>query len=252
MSYPILEYDPTPEAIIEPAQQIKARDMPQACVLCFFGDVIEKVVDQHDAKVLVENRWEDGPHPIYEIDYQDQRLAFFHPGVGPAPAAGFLEEAIAYGCRTFIACGGCGVLQKDIALGHLLVVTAAVRDEGVSYHYLPPAHEVAADPQVASHLIDLLTARGIPHLPAKTWTMAAFYRETRPKAQKRAEEGCIAVEMEAAALIAVAKYRKVPFGQLLYAGDDLSGPEWDHRGWQTHAQIREQLFWLAADAALSL
>ncbi|HEY46064.1 MAG TPA: nucleoside phosphorylase, partial [Anaerolineae bacterium] len=65
-------------------------------------------------------------------------------------------------------------------------------------------------------------------------------------------EGCLAVEMEAAGMMAVAQFRNVPFGQVLYAGDDLSGSEWDHRGWQSHTEIRERLFWLAADACLNL
>ena len=78
------------------------------------------------------------PHCIYEISYHGQRLAFFHPGVGAPISAGLLEEAIAFGCRKFIACGGCGVLEKDMAVGYLVVVSAAIRDEGVSYHYLPP------------------------------------------------------------------------------------------------------------------
>ncbi|MDX9745885.1 MAG: hypothetical protein RBU31_05045 [Syntrophales bacterium] len=74
-----------------------------------------------------------------EIEYCDQRLAFFHPGVGAPLAAGLLEKAIAYGCRKFMVCGGCGVLDKHMAVGSLLVVSSAIRDEGVSYHYLPPS-----------------------------------------------------------------------------------------------------------------
>lgn len=252
MAYPILEYDPAREAFIEPSTVIQERDMPQHCVICFFGDVIEKVISEHDAQMLVENRWEDGPHPVYEIPYREQRLAFFHPGIGAALSASLLEEVIAFGCRKFIACGGCGVLQKEVATGHLLVISAALRDEGVSYHYLPPAREVVANPQATKALVDLLTRRGIPHLVGKTWTTAAPYRETRAKIRKRKEEGCLAVEMEAAGMMAVAQYRNLPFGQMLYAGDDLSGPEWDNRGWQAQSEVREQLFWLAADAVLSL
>jgi uridine phosphorylase len=60
-------------------------------------------------------------------------------------AAGLLEEVIALGCRKFIACGGCGVLEKGIPVGGLMVVSAAVRDEGTSYHYLPPSREVLAN-----------------------------------------------------------------------------------------------------------
>src|SRR5512134_3027045 len=112
MTYPILEFDPAPEAFIEPSKVIRSRDVPEHCVICFFKEVIDKVVDEYHAKVAVENRWEDGPHCIYEISYRDQRLAFFHPGVGAPLAAGLLEEVIAFGCRKFIACGGCGVLES--------------------------------------------------------------------------------------------------------------------------------------------
>jgi uridine phosphorylase len=244
MTYPILEHDPTREAFIEPSKVIKHRDMPEHCV--------DKVVEEHDAKMLVENRWEDGPHPVYEIEYKDQRLAFFHPGIGSALSAGILEDVIAFGCCKFIACGGCGVLEKEIAPGHLIVISAALRDEGVSYHYLPPAREVQANELGMKSLVDILSDLGIPHLVGKTWTTDAPYRETFDKIMKRKEEGCIVVEMEAAGMMAVAQYRDVIFGQVLYAGDDLSGTEWDNRDWQSRSDIREKLFWLCADSVLSL
>ena len=71
MSFPILEFDPTAEAFIEPSKVIRPRDVPEHCVICFFKEVIEKVVDQHHVKMLVRNAWEDGPHPIYEIEHQE-------------------------------------------------------------------------------------------------------------------------------------------------------------------------------------
>jgi hypothetical protein len=58
--------------------------------------------------------------------------------------------------------------------------------------------------------------------------------------------------MESASLIAVAQFRNVPFGQILYGGDDLSGAEWDNRQWQSRSEVRESLFWLCADACLTL
>ncbi|SRR6266851_5967474 len=150
MIYPILEHDSTPIAFIEPSGVIQPRDMPEHCVVCFFKDVIERVVAEHHAKRLVKNAWEDGPHPVYEITYQGRRLAFFHPGVGAPLAASLLEQVIAFGCRKCIACGGCGVLEKDIAVGNLIVVSGAIRDEGVSYHYLPPNHGVHVAAEKAS------------------------------------------------------------------------------------------------------
>ena len=252
MTYPILEFDPAPEAFIEPSKIIRAQDLPERCVITFFKDVIDKVITEHSAKAVVQNEWEDGPHSIYEISYQGQRLAFFHPGVGAPISAGLLEEAIAFGCRKFFACGGCGVLEKDMAVGHLVVVSGAVRDEGVSYHYLPPAREVKSNVEAVDALVKTLEDRGVPYRVGKTWTTDAPYRETANKIARRREEGCLTVEMESAALIAVAQFRQVTFGQLLYGGDDLSGVEWDSRQWTSRKDVRENLFWLCADACLHL
>lgn len=252
MNYPILEFDPSPEAFIEPSKIKRVYDLPEHCVICFFKEVLDKVIVECNAKVVVKNWWEDGPHNIYEISYRDRRLAFFHPGVGAPLSAGLLEEAIAYGCKKFIACGGCGVLEKDIAVGHLIVVSGAIRDEGVSYHYLPPARELPADQRGINSLIDTLNERGLPYRIGKTWTTDAPYRETANKIRRRREEGCLTVEMESASLIAVAQFRNVIFGQVLYGGDDLSGLEWDSRAWQSRSDIRKSLFWLCADACLTL
>jgi uridine phosphorylase len=250
--YPILEFDPTTEAMIEPSREIEPCDVPEHCVICFFREVLEKVVAEHGARVAAANHWEDGRHDVYEIEHAGQRLAFFHPGVGAPLAAGLLEEVIAFGCRKFVVCGGAGVLQKEIAVGHLIVVSAALRDEGVSYHYLPPGREVQADPRVMAALEGALRSRGVPYRVGKTWTTDAPYRETRAMVARRQAQGCLTVEMEAAALLAVAQYRGVLLGQVLYGGDDLSGDAWDNRGWQSRQEIREQLFWLAAEACLAL
>ncbi len=252
MTYPILEFDPAPEAVIEPSRLVQPGDVPTRCVICFFHEVLEQVVSERNARILFEHHWEDGPHPLYEIEYCGQRLAFFQPGVGAPMAAGLLEETIALGCRQFIACGGCGVLEPGIAVGHLIVVSAAVRDEGVSYHYVPPSREIVAQEQGVAALVRTMERQHIPFRVGKTWTIDAPYRETRHKVERRRQEGCLVVEMEAASMMAVAQHRGVLFGQVLYGGDDLSGDEWDNRSWQSRTDIRRNLFWLAADACLEL
>lgn len=172
---------------------------------------------------------------------------FFHPGVGAPIAVGLLEEVIAFGCTKFVVVGGAGVLKKGLEVGKLFLVSSAVRDEGTSYHYLPPGREVSAEPQALLRLEEALLRRKIPFTKAKTWTTDAPYRETQAMIDARVAEGCLTVDMEASALMAVAHFRKISLGQILYAGDDLSGEEWDERGWQSRAEIRESLFWLAAD-----
>lgn len=252
MNLPLLEHDYGIEAKIEPSQIIKPRDVPHYCVISFFHEINQKIVIEKQAKIAIANRWEDGEHPIYEIEHHGKRLAFFHPGVGAPIAAGLLEEAIAFGIKNFIVCGGCGVLKRDLFVGKLILVDSALRDEGVSFHYLEPSREVKAEQNIVETMQAVLSERGIPFITGKTWTTDAPYRETPGLIQLRVAEGCLTVDMEAAALLAVAQYRNVKLGQLLYAGDDLSGENWDKRNWQSRADIRENLFWLAAEICLSL
>jgi len=249
---PILEYDGAREAILEPSRVVDPIDAPEHCVICFFAEVIESLVENHAAKVLAHSISQIGQHPLYEIDYQGRRLAFFHPGIGAPLAIGLLEKVIARGCRKFIVCGGCGVLDRSVAVGHLLVPAAALRDEGVSYHYLPPAREVAMNPAALAAIEKVLQRHGLDYLRTKTWTTDAIYRETREKAAAYRAEGCLAVEMEAAAFFAVAQFREVLLGQILYGGDAVLQEAWDGRSWSSRAEIRQNLFWLAAEAALEL
>jgi uridine phosphorylase len=144
------------------------------------------------------------------------------------------------------------VLVPDVALGHVIVPTSAVRDEGTSYHYLPAGRAVQPSSIAVDAIVATAERHGVPHVTGATWTTDAIYRETRGKVDARVAEGCLTVEMEAAAFFAVAAFRGVTMGQVLYAGDDLSGEAWDQRGWDAHTTGRETLFRIAAEAALSL
>ncbi len=250
--YPILEFDPEKKAIINPHSEIEKIDIPTNCVICFFQDVIDQLKSKNLLTEVARQKSEIGYHVVYTFQCKGKKLALFHPGVGAPLAAGLLEEVIARGSNKFIVCGSAGVLDKSIALGHLLVPISAIRDEGTSYHYLPPSREVEAHPQAVTAIKDKLSESGIEYLLTKTWTTDAFYRETAGKIALRKSEGCLTVEMEAAALFAVAKFRGVVLGQILYGGDDVSGELWDSRKWTRDISIRERLFWLATEICSEL
>jgi uridine phosphorylase len=254
MTYPILDFDPTREAMIEPSRVIRQHEaMPSRVVICFFHEVIRGLVQDGRARPITSMRSEMGEHPVYVLDTGDGReVGLLHPGVGAPLAAGLLEEAIALGGRTFIACGGAGALDAELTLGHALIPTSAIRDEGTSYHYLPPGAEAVPSPQAVAAIERTLQAHAVPYRKAPVWTTDAFFRETPSKVNLRRSQGCLMVEMEAAAFFAVAAFRNVTFGQILYSGDDLSGVEWDSRNWNDHASSREKLLWLAAESVNSL
>lgn len=249
---PILEYDPAERAILEPRPAQLAQPAPPRAVLCFFQDVINRLRRKGRLKVIGRLKSEIGPNPLYLLEEGGENLLVAHPGVGAPLSAGFLEEIIALGVNRFIAAGGCGVMDHSIDAGHPLILTGAVRDEGVSYHYLPPGREVSASPAAVTALKTTLETAGMPYSLAKTWTTDGIYRETVARRAKRLAEGCQVVEMEAAAFFAVAQFRGVTFGQLVYGGDLVVPEGWDSRHWHKRADDRERIFWLAVQACLRL
>ena len=249
---PLLKLHPDRTALIEPSKVIDPEDVPSACVLTWFSDAAHRWIDAAGGRIVVDRVWEDGRHPLYELEHRGERLAVMPMSVGASMAAALLEELIAFGCRSFIACGGAGVLRRDLTLGHLVLVTSALRDEGTSHHYLPPARIVDADPIGLQALRSTLSVHGLPFVEGRTWTTDAPYRETPSRIAARSEEGCITVEMEAAAIAAVAQFRGLPLAQVLYGGDDLTGEIWEHRSWNDQHEVRDNLLQLAADAAIAL
>jgi uridine phosphorylase len=247
---PLLELDSDPRAIIDPTRHKRIANFPKRCVLCFFQDVIDDLI-RNGAREIDRAESEGGLHPVYEVEINGQRLAVAHPRVGAPVAVGMLERCIARGARKFVVCGGAGVLDHGVAVGHVIVPSSAVRDEGTSYHYLPPTREIRPHPRALRTIQSVLRSNGVDYIDAKTWTTDAFYRETRGKVQMRRAEGCLTVEMEASALFAVAKFRGVMLAQILYAGDSLGGRKWDHRNWMRH-QARELVFRLAAESCLRM
>lgn len=248
---PILEFDPERTSILEPRPPV-LESPPDRCVLCFFQEVIDGLVEQKSLRVISALKSEIGANPIYSLEQNGVRVMVVHPGVGAPLAAGFLEEIIALGVRRFIVCGGCGVLDHGIAAGHPVVITSAVRDEGTSYHYLPSAREVTASPLAVAALETVLRERGVEYRLGKTWTTDGIYRETRQRRDRRVAEGCSIVEMEAAALFAVAQFRGVELGQVVYGGDLVVPEGWDSREWHRRVNDRELLFWLAVEACIKL
>jgi uridine phosphorylase len=247
-NFPILEFDPTLTAILEPKMAPLVEPCPEKAVLCFFQEIIRELADSKQIRQIGTLGSEIGPNPLYELVWEEQRYLVLHPGVGAPLAAGFLEEAIGLGARKLIACGGCGVLDREIAAGHPVILTSAVRDEGTSYHYLPPERDVAAGPKGIQALETAFQRHSIDYRLGKSWTTDGLYRETIQRRALRMAEGCEVVEMEAAAFFAVAQFRGVEFGQVVYGGDLVHPEGWDFRGWHKRVDDRHMLFWLAVEA----
>ena len=167
--------------------------------------------------------------PVHEIRYGGKRIAVFLSRVGaPACAAG-LEEIIAMGAKKIVMFGCCGVLNQSAVQDKIIVPVSAVRDEGTSYHYMPASEEIHAEPSSVNILKNSLKKCGMSYVTGKTWTTDAVYRETQSVIEERREQGCLAVEMECSAALAVTQFRKIPFVQFLYGADHLDADRWEQR-----------------------
>jgi uridine phosphorylase len=250
--FPILDFDPAKTAIIEPSQIIKKRDYSQKVLISFFNDVTQNLINENKLVKVDRLLSEIGENPIYQMELRGSPFLVIHPGVGAPIAVAFMEEMIARGSNKFIACGGCGVLNPEIAVGHVLIPHCAVRDEGTSYAYLPPAAEVMANQRVLDSMEKTMSRLNVDYRLVKTWTTDAIYRETVDRTRLRKTQGCSVVEMETSAFMAAAEFRGVEFGQLLYGGDSVQEDGWDDRDWHKRGSVRDNLFWLAAETLIDL
>jgi uridine phosphorylase len=249
---PIFEDDLDEPGVIGAHLLHRPRDLAPVAVLCFFNDLL---VDLAQRGVLVSRyvlRSEIGSNHIYEVEVDGRTVSVMHPGVGSPLAVGFVEEAAAVGLRTFVACGGAGALNPSLDVGHVMVVDSAVRDEGTSAHYVRPSRVISAQDTGVSVATRVLSDLDVPHFVGRTWTTDAMFRETPSRIKRRVEEGCHMVDMEASALMAIARFRGLTLAHLLYAGDMVAGGDWDSRHWDRATSVRESLFWASTKIALAL
>ena len=96
------------------------------------------------------------------------------------------------------------------------------------------------NPRYREEFLQILSECGVSHTQGKTWTTDAFYRETPEKVQRRRAQGCVCVEMEAAAVAALARFRGKDAFIFFYAGDSLDNDTWDPRSLSAHDKVEEK------------
>jgi purine-nucleoside phosphorylase len=148
-------------------------------------------------------------------------VAVAHLSLGAPATALALEELIARGVRNILIVGSAGSIQPDLPLGSTVVIEGAEREDGTSHHYLPAGHVVKADADLTSRLEQAALARGAQPVRGRSWTIDAPYRETVGAVQRHRRNGVAVVEMEAAAIFALAQVRRVRAGVIVAVSDEL-------------------------------
>ena len=232
---PILEFDDNPQAVIMPNHEGLDLQLPKKCIYAFLEEEIDRFAQEVGAECVGEFVSATKTYPVYVMSYKGEEVCLAQAPVGSAPAAQFMDWLIGYGVEKIISTGTCGVLT-NIEENAFLVPVRALRDEGTSYHYVAPSRYMEMQIEAISAIEQVLEQRGIPYEEVMTWSTDGFYRETAEKVAYRKEEGCAVVEMECAALAAVAQLRGVVWGQLLFTADSLADLEnYDSRDWGAEA-----------------
>ena len=222
-------FDPDSEEIVkfEYQRSFNPTDAFPETVIMTFKDKTFHALEHVCPTQVVATLREGVDIPVYKLDWNGRSIGIFRTLIGGAGTAGLLEEALAMGAKKVLLYGSCGVLDSALVAGHFILPTAAYRDEGVSYHYLPVGDYV--DIPTAERLGEIFDGLNLPYVKGRVWTTDAFYRETRNNMAKRKADGCIAVDMECASAMAVGQFRGAEVYQFLYAEDSLDGEAWDSR-----------------------
>lgn len=244
----------TDTAIINPTDTTKPLEhFPEVCISTFSKQIIDKFATFDHVELIAHLLTANGEIPIYKINYGGKEFAFYLSLVGAPATVSCLEEVIALGGKSFIFFGCCGILDDDIVQHKLIVPTAAVRDEGTSYHYAAPSEEITPDAEMTNLLTACLDKCAVPYVTGKIWTTDAIYRETLNTASERKQAGCIAVDMEYSALLAAARYRNVKLAQFFYGADSLDNQTWQPRDLTTYGLTKADTYiGLALECALAL
>ena len=228
---PILEYDDSQLSVIMPTHQGLDFKLPEKLVYAFLGEVTDNYAQKQGLVPVAHFVSETKLYPVYVTEHKGEQIGICQAPVGAAAAAQILDWLIGYGAKKVLATGCCGALV-DLPENMFLVPTKALRDEGASYHYLPPARYVDINHKVLASVEQAMKKLRLPYTECITWTTDGFYRETGALVEYRREEGCTVVEMECSALAACAQFRSAEFGQILFTADTLVNTEaYDERNW---------------------
>ena len=137
--------------------------------------------------------------------------------------------------------GYCGSIQDDVGIGEIVLPTRAVREEGTSYHYLPPTDACVPDEVLFRRLDRWLEEHGVVARKGPVWTTDALYRETKTKVTRYRADGVFAVDMETAAVFAVGKVRMRSVVAVLLVSDRLSSGVWAPDFFDARLRERERL-----------
>jgi purine-nucleoside phosphorylase len=213
-------------------RKLAAGKVPHLCLLDPDGDIVRWLIDQRLARRCPF--WACYHTDLYTFNFGGRRVGVIGNAVGASFAVLLAEQLFVSGCKLLISITSAGQIARDVATPCFVLIDKALRDEGTSYHYLPPSDFAHAPDALLSGLRDTFSDLEFLVVQGSVWTTDAPYRETEAAIAANQARGILAVEMEAAALYAFAQAREKPVvcfahitNQMARGGDDFEKGEAD-------------------------
>lgn len=242
----------TAEALVSAVRSergISPQPIPDVCVLEFDGDLIDSLVQKGIATPC--EAWACFHTTMFSLQVDSVSFGIIPRTIGGPYAVLVAEQLRASGVKAIIGLTSAGRVNPELQVPSIVIATAAVRDEGTSYHYLPAGSIVEGHAALAGVLAAELQALPITVTTGTVWTTDAPYRETESQVAEHGRAGVSAVEMQAASLFAFAAARKVPVGIVAHVTNaiDHSGQPFD-KGRDVSGEVLVQAICRAAEKFL--
>lgn len=203
--------------------------LPKTAIGVFSIKLLESIVEKFNCEKVGYFGGASFHRPVYVMRHNNKEFTLFNAGISGAWISSDIEDLNYNGVKKFIIFGNCGVLDKTIGDCQIIIPNKAFRDEGVSYHYLPDSESVELSTKYKNEFINILNNHSFDYVEGATWTIDAFYRETKDKIDYFRNKGAICVEMEGSVIAAVCQRKKLDYFTFYYAGDNLDSVEWERR-----------------------
>ena len=224
-------FDPRSGTVISPASLFgEQKKFCDTAIGTFSREIYPAVLERYPNEQIAEIRAANRIKPVHLLTLDGGlKVAFYLSEIGSAMAAtDVIEINWKTGAEKFILFGSAGALDREATAGKYVIPTAAYRDEGMSYHYAPPADYISVPK--AEYLAGFFAENRLPFVTGKVWTTDALYMETRELVRQRKAEGCVAVEMELAGVQAVCDYHGLELYDFLVTGDVVNQPVYSPDG----------------------
>jgi uridine phosphorylase len=217
-----------PANLLREARRQKAlvqADIPEICILDPDGDILRAL--RRQGRAAPSPAWACYHTDLYEFDEGPEHFGIIGCAVGASFAVLLAEQLFVSGCRFLISVTSAGQILAQGPTPYFVVIDRALRDEGTSYHYLPPAEFADADPALAEAATLALGRTGRRIYRGAAWTTDAPFRETASAIERCRARNILAVEMEAAALYAFARARQKPVLCLAHVTNQMAVSDGD-------------------------